>query len=143
MATSNEVKRPLILGPLEWQVLTILWQSKTCSVRDVVEQLPQERRYTTVMTTLSRLFQKGLLSRARAHRKFLYSSRVSPQELECRSAEHILSRLLSILSSSEKPEVIMGQLMEGLERHDTRLFRKVLQTRLPARRKPANRMTAS
>ena len=128
MATFNHARRhrPLILGPLEWQILEVLWHSKTCSVREVVKQLPEERCYTTVMTTLDRLFQKGLLSRARSDRKFLYSTRVSPQELECRSAEHILSRLLSILSSSGTPEVIMGQLVDGLERHDAELFRKAL-----------------
>ena len=122
MATFKDVKRPLILGPLEWQILEILWHSGTCSVREVVKQLPQERRYTTVMTTLGRLFRKGLLNRARASRKFLYSTRVSVQELEHRCTEEILSRLLSILSSSGTPEVIMGQLVEGLERHDAERF---------------------
>lgn len=107
---------------VEWQVLEILWPSKTGRVREVAEQLPRERSYTTVMTILDRLFQKGLLSRARADRKFLYSTRVSAQEFERRSAEYILSRLLLILSSSGTPEVIMGQLVEGLGRHDAELF---------------------
>jgi predicted transcriptional regulator len=120
--------RAFNLGPLEWQAMEIVWQSETCSVNDVVDRLPQARRYTTVMTTLSRLFQKGLLSRTLSHRRFLYSARVSRQDLERASADYLLSRLLSIQSGSTAPDVMMCYLLENLSRHDTERFNQAVET---------------
>ena len=49
-----------MLGPLEIQVMEVVWGSGESSVRDVVEKLDSKLAYTTVMTTLDRLFKKGL-----------------------------------------------------------------------------------
>ncbi len=67
----------MLLGPLEVQVMEILWGAGERSVRDVVERLDRKLAYTTVMTTLDRLFKKGLLDRQKSERAFLYSPRVS------------------------------------------------------------------
>ena len=60
------------LGPLESDVLQVLWSKGESSVRDVLEQLDRPLAYTTVMTTLDRLFKKGLLDRYKAERSFRY-----------------------------------------------------------------------
>ena len=120
--------RTFNLGPLEWQAMEIVWRSKACSVNDVVDRLQQPRRYTTVMTTLSRLYHKGLLSRTLSHRRFLYSARMSRQDLEHASADYFLSRILSIQSDSTTPDVIMRYLVETLSRHNAELFNQALQT---------------
>lgn len=54
-----------ILGPLEQDVMDVVWQLQDATVRDVHDQLSQRRKiaYTTVMTTMSRLATKGLLVR--------------------------------------------------------------------------------
>ena len=49
------------LGHLEFQVLEILWARGESNVRDVAEKLARPLAYTTVMTTLDRLFKKGFL----------------------------------------------------------------------------------
>ena len=50
-----------MLGPLEIRVMEVLWTAGQSSVRDVVEKLERKLAYTTVMTTLDRLFKKGML----------------------------------------------------------------------------------
>ena len=60
------------LGSLERDVLERVWQRGESSVRDVCERLEPTVAYTTVMTTMDRLFKKGLLARRKSGRAFLY-----------------------------------------------------------------------
>ena len=62
-----------VLGPLEAEVMDVAWDLGEVTVRDVHEALNESRAvaYTTVMTTMGRLADKGLLRRVedqRAHR---------------------------------------------------------------------------
>jgi predicted transcriptional regulator len=69
-------------GPLEWKVLETLWQATSeASVRDLQPQFP-DIAYTTLMTTLDRLYRKGVLSRMKQGRAFFYSPRLSKPEFE-------------------------------------------------------------
>lgn len=54
-----------ILGPLEQDVMDVVWQLSDATVRDVHSELAKRRKiaYTTVMTTMARLANKGLLLR--------------------------------------------------------------------------------
>lgn len=54
-----------ILGPLEQEVMDVVWSLADATVRDVHDELASRRQiaYTTVMTTMSRLARKGLLDR--------------------------------------------------------------------------------
>ena len=42
-------------------MLDVLWSKGECSVREVLGHLERPLAYTTVMTTLDRMFKKGLL----------------------------------------------------------------------------------
>jgi hypothetical protein len=75
MTSTRRQSQQLMLGPLEMQVMNVAWSVGRCSVRDVVERLNSKLAYTTVMTTLDRLFKKGLLEREKSERAFLYSPR--------------------------------------------------------------------
>lgn len=66
-----------MLGPLEGELMEILWTAKRpMTVRAVLEQANERRAdplaYTTVMTVLSRLAEKGALARRREGRSFAY-----------------------------------------------------------------------
>ena len=54
-----------ILGELESLIMEIVWQQELSSVRSVLLELEKKRTiaYTTVMTVMSRLFDKGILKR--------------------------------------------------------------------------------
>ena len=58
------------LGPLEERLLEALWRRGDGTVREMVDDSCQDLAYTTVMTTLDRLFKKNLLSREAEGRAF-------------------------------------------------------------------------
>jgi predicted transcriptional regulator len=73
-----------MLGPLETEVMELVWRvSAPVSVRDVVDELnkgrPDTLAYTTVMTVMSRLAEKGVLTRVREGRGYRYEA-VAPNE---------------------------------------------------------------
>jgi len=74
------------LGPLESEVLSVVCESGGGSVDEVRGKLSRPFAYTTVMTTLDRLFKKDLLQRTKAGRRFLYAPR-SLQQMEDRIRE--------------------------------------------------------
>ena len=53
------------LSPLEQEIMNIVWDLKTCSVREVLACVTKDKvlAYTTVGTILTRLYEKGLLAR--------------------------------------------------------------------------------
>ncbi|HVC07104.1 MAG TPA: BlaI/MecI/CopY family transcriptional regulator [Solirubrobacterales bacterium] len=66
-------------GPLESEVMEAIWRAgKPVAVRDVIEVLNEHRgealAYTTVMTVMSRLAAKAVLSRHKAGRGYLYEA---------------------------------------------------------------------
>jgi len=76
------VTTPATLGVLETEVMETVWaQGGALSVRDVHARFQGRLAYTTLMTTLDRLFKKGLLERKKDGRAFLYSARLSRQQL--------------------------------------------------------------
>jgi predicted transcriptional regulator len=66
------------LGPLEAEVMAVLWRAETpVAVRDVVAELNAGREaplaYTTVMTVMTRLAGKRVLARSRRGRQYVYA----------------------------------------------------------------------
>lgn len=94
--------------------MEVVWREKQCSVRDVVEHLPSRRAYTTVMTTLARLFTRGLLNRTGVDRKYIYSTRVDEVQLDYLLAQRALLCLLEIQEHSLNPELISLYIMKSL-----------------------------
>jgi len=95
LAHSSRAAQQLSLGRLEFRLMQILWSRGESNVRDVVQQLDRPLAYTTVMTTLDRLYKKGLLDRRMPDRAFLYSARFSYQEWERREAENVFAGFLA------------------------------------------------
>lgn len=81
-------------GPLELRVLESLWEdSAEATVRDVQRGFP-DSAYTTLMTTLDRLYKKGALDRRKRGRAFLYSARCTRAGLEAYLAQDAFEALL-------------------------------------------------
>jgi len=113
----------LLLGPLELQVMEVLWGAGESSVREVVEQLDRKLAYTTVMTTLDRLFKKGLLVRQKSERAFLYTPRLSHQEWERQRAGDLVAGLLA--GSQPSRELLLSSLVDAVGRHDMNLLEQL------------------
>jgi predicted transcriptional regulator len=82
------------LGSLETRLLELLWRLGCAStVRDVQSALPG-LAYTTIMTTLDRLYRKGLLLRHRQKRAYVYQPRCTRDELLSELASGHVTKLI-------------------------------------------------
>ena len=68
-----------VLGPLETEIMQLLWQEERSTVKKVHRRLSQQREiaYTTVMTTMSRLAEKGVLNRHREGLAYVYTPAIT------------------------------------------------------------------
>ena len=78
------------LGTLESELMERIWTRGETSVRDLYEDMASRLAYTTIMTTLDRLFKKGLLDRRAEGRAFLYHPRVTKQHYNQQLTQHLL-----------------------------------------------------
>jgi predicted transcriptional regulator len=108
------------LGSLERQVMDVVWRNDRVSVRDVRSQLGRPVAYTTVMTTLDRLFKKGLLERVREGRAFMYHAAVSRNDLESAVASGLLRSLLDARQGGAGP--VLSHLVEVIGDRDDALL---------------------
>lgn len=125
------------LGPLETQVMRLVWErSGEASVRDVHEGLGSDLAYTTVMTTLDRLYKKGLLERRREGRGFVYAARVSRDDHSRGLAGALIE---AMLGREPAPQPILSGIVDAVSDKDramldelerlVRLKRRELQER--------------
>lgn len=120
------------LGSLESRVMEVLWLRGESSVRDVFEMIDRPLAYTTVMTTLERLFKKGLLSRCKSGRAFLYSPAIDREEWERRRAGGLVAAFLEGRNGSR--ELLVSSLLDAIGHHDAALLNE-LEKKIRRRRK--------
>ena len=88
-----------VLGPLERRVMAALWSRGPQTPREVVDHLnaeaPRRLAYTTVMTVLVRLADKGYAGRRREGRQFRYDPLVAEADVADVAGRRDLDRLLS------------------------------------------------
>ena len=110
----------LSLGPLEIEVMGKMWQFGPSNVRDVVGRLDRTLAYTTVMTTLDRLFKKGLLDREMTDRAFVYTAKVTKEEYDRRRAGDIMAGFLA--GPEESRQLLLSCLVDAVGTHDAMLL---------------------
>ena len=112
--------RAIVLGRLEALVMECLWRSdEALSVRDVAARLDGPWAYTTLMTTLDRLFKKNLASREPKGRAFVYRARLSRTDL----GVHALKTAVSdIDAGTDTRDLALAALVDALESHDPDLL---------------------
>ena len=105
------------LGSLERQVMERLWTlGREASVRDLRAALDGSLAYTTLMTTLDRLFKKGLLGRRRQGRAFLYAPRLTAEQLRTGVAADLIGTLLGQGAEAARP--VMSTFVDAVEERD-------------------------
>jgi predicted transcriptional regulator len=82
------------LGKLEQRVMNVVWDGDAFTVREVMARLEPEPAYTTVMTTLDRLFKKKLLARAKDGAAFVYRAAMSRDDYHHAVVEGAVGGLL-------------------------------------------------
>ena len=107
-----------LLGPLEERMLDALWKRGSATVREVFEEDFKDLAYTTVTTTLDRLFKKGLLTRSEG-RAFRYTPRFSREDLHREAAGEALRILMD---ASPSPTLPLSFLVDTLGERDEGLI---------------------
>lgn len=110
----------LRLGRLELDVMEVVWKFGVSNVRDVVGRLERKLAYTTIMTTLDRLYKKGFLERAMSDRAFLYTARLSREEWDRRRAGEMMAGFLA--GSKESRHLLLSCLVDAVGTHDALLL---------------------
>jgi predicted transcriptional regulator len=98
----NEVNYSL--GPLEREILKIVWADKEVCVRHVLEKLPQnlDPAYTTVMTLMNRMVEKGVLERKKPNTTCYYQATQNKKDF----LKSLTETKISTIINQYSPEVI-------------------------------------
>jgi predicted transcriptional regulator len=107
-------------GELESDVLAALWAvGGPQTARDVRDRLPGDLAYTTVLTILSRLHDKGMLVRRREGRGYAYE----PIRDE---ASHTAQRMHSLLQGGSDREAVLARFVSELSEQDEHVLQQLL-----------------
>jgi predicted transcriptional regulator len=139
--TMKEPRKPVVaraadaparsLGQREREIMALLCQQGASSVQQVSERLSSNLAYTTVMTTLDRLFKKGFLRRRKQDRAYIYSATVTAREMEDQRAAALVRRFF--LDSEQQPDILVSCLIDAVHHYDKRLLDQ-LEARIRAAR---------
>jgi BlaI family penicillinase repressor len=104
MFSTMTARKPLLTGQ-ELEIMKIIWQRDSVTVRDVYEELLKRRKiaYTTVMTTMGILEQKGHLRKSAAERAHVYTP-TQPQGAVVRNMVHEFVQ--RVFNGSAKPLLV-------------------------------------
>lgn len=98
------------LGALEAEVMSLIWdRGDWVAVNDLRHALGgRARAYTTVMTIVTRLCDKGLLERRRQGRGFVYRPALTKEQLAAQT-------LHDVLASSDDPQAVLAHFVKDLQ----------------------------
>jgi predicted transcriptional regulator len=107
------------LGPLEVRLLDLLWSRADAATVGDLQQACPALAYTTIMTTLDRLYRKRLLLRHRDGRAFAYRPRCSRDEL---LSELVSGQVTRLLGASAESHVVLSTLVRAVRDADASLL---------------------
>jgi predicted transcriptional regulator len=117
-SSDGGTRRPA--GALEAEVLAALWVADgPLTPAEVRDALGRELAYTTVMTTLARLHDKGSVSRRRSGRAFAYA----PVQDQAGAAA---ARMADLLGTTPDREAVLARFVGALSPEDERLLAELL-----------------
>ncbi len=112
-------------GALEMEVLGVLWHADgPMTPGEVRDELPDDLAYTTVMTVLSRLFDKQVVSRSERGRGYQYEPAVAESEFTARRMDEVLAR------ASDRAGALSG-FVGNLSKRDVEILRRAMSDDAP------------
>ncbi len=126
-----------LLGPVETAIMELLWARVSATVRDITAVLQTERQvaYTTVMTIMNNLAEKGLLRRIRLDKRtFLYEAALTREAFMQGASERVVQALIRDFGELALTEFALA-LEEATPAERTRI-KRLLKERV-ARSRPA------
>jgi predicted transcriptional regulator len=107
------------LGPLETRLLELLWARPDAATAGELQRDCAGLAYTTILTTLDRLYRKKLLLRHREGRAFAYRPRCTRDEL---LSELVSGQVTRLLGASQQSSVILSTLVRAVREADATLL---------------------
>lgn len=107
------------LGSLESQLMERIWARGEISVRDLHAELASRLAYTTIMTTLDRLFKKGLLNRRKVGKAFYYAAKLNEKEYNERITQHLFGM---VLNDGKHSSVVLSGFVDAVSDRDQQML---------------------
>lgn len=116
------------MGALEHEVLSQLWiMDEAATPAEVLDALDTDLAYTTIMTILSRLWQKGLVTRERRGRAYAYAPSVTEADLTAQ-------RMQAALNAASDRKAALTGFARSLSAREARALRALLDSGVARRR---------
>ena len=121
--TNEKTGRQHALGELECSVLEHVWSLREATVHDVLGRMERPLAYTTIMTTLDRLFRKGLLVRLKRGRAFVYGPACSKEDVQREIARELVNEISADPMHSK--DYLLSFLIESVDPNEKEVLAKL------------------
>ena len=119
--------RSFNLGPLEMEVLGLITQPMSVSdIQAVLKIHKKKLAYTTVMTILTRLYEKGFVKRHKESRQYLYS----PSKKGASVGMNLITKIQSTFFRNDKLNLILSLIENDLSKKELLELKKTVASRL-------------
>ncbi len=119
MSSGSKGRRPS--GALEGEILAVLWAADgPLTPAEVQDELSGGLAYTTVMTALTRLFQKGVVSRRRSGRAFAYAAMLDEPGIAA-------GRMRELLEDGSDRSAVLARFVGSLPDDDARVLAELVR----------------
>ena len=106
------------IGPLETEMIEALWARGQGTVRDLLDEGRTTVAYTTAMTTLDRLYKKGLLHRRKHGRAFVYTPALTRAEF----TEKLACHAIEVMLHCDEPQAVLSYFVDAVGDSDEQLL---------------------
>jgi predicted transcriptional regulator len=124
------------LGSLESELMERVWRRGEISVRDLHAEFAARLAYTTVMTTMDRLYKKGLLQRRKVGKAYLYVSTLTEQEYREQLTHHLFGM---VLHDGQNSGAVLSRFVDAVSDTDEKMLDRLDQL-VKAKRRALRRM---
>lgn len=120
----NQRGLELFFGPLEAQIMDILWSAPDQSIKDVQTKLGKDKglNFNTVMTVMNRLIDKGMLTKSVVGRTSIFRPVLSKERFLESQSKEISHNLVEDFGP-----IVVSHMLDGLDEADPELLEKLEQ----------------
>jgi predicted transcriptional regulator len=126
------------LGSLETVLMEQIWNVEETSVRDLHAKFSNRLAYTTIMTTLDRLYKKKMLDRRKVGKAYIYAAQLTEKEYRERVAQHLIGMALR---DGQNNNAVLSCFVEVVSEADRQLLQQLEQL-VKAKRRALSRPEA-
>lgn len=118
----------IVLFERQLEIMQVLWERGSATVAEVRDALADEPAYTTILTMMRRLEEKGYVSRIQEGRAHRYAPKIGPADARGSALERLTRGLFN-----GSPELLVSELVaqENLTREQLRRIRDLVDQQLP------------